>query len=336
MIDANQLTWVPPLAACEAMCLCGQKGTAAGCSETRRPDLLGRLDLDFSAALAEVRGLELGLTRAIEQPLPPLPRFVAQVDGTAACAQLVRSTVAVAFGILRRRAGSESRSGLTLAQRIKVGSGTKVGLLLFAKDDILEDLWRRRDRWIPTIASWQPDFVVAPDFSVWDGDPALGGQYNIVRSLRFYEALQRAGIPAIPHLFWGSQRQLDEWSAWLRDNVPPVISMDVQCRGGAQFTRLLTDMRLLRERLVAPTRLLVSGIGPTRDLARLVERWPDVTVTRNYVVEVAKHVDLARRTDGSFARVSSDLTPAELLVKRVEMAETWLEGSLAVRARRAA
>lgn len=336
MIDPNQLTWAPPLAACEAMCLCGQKGTAAGCSETRRPDLLGRLDLDFAAALAEVRSLELGLTRAMKQPLPPLPRFLAQVDGTAACAQLVRPTVAVAFGILRRRAGTESRSGLALAERIKVGSGTTVGLLLFAKDDALEDLWHRRDRWIPTIASWQPDFVVAPDFSVWDGDPALGGQYNMVRSLRFYEALQRAGIPAIPHLFWGSLRQLDEWSAWLRDNVPPVISMDVQCRGGAQFTRLLTDMRLLRERLVAPTRLLVSGIGPTRDLARLVERWPDVTVTRNYVVEVAKHVDLARRTDGSFARVSSDLTPAELLVKRVEMAETWLEESLAVRARRAA
>jgi hypothetical protein len=336
MIDANQLTWAPPLAACQAMCLCGQKGTAAGCSEVRRPDLLGRLDRDFAAALAEVRSLELGLTRAIEQPLPPLPRFIAQVDGTAACAELVRPMVAVAFGILRRRAGSESRSGLTLAERIKVGLGTKVGLLLFAKDAVLEDLWRRRDRWVPTIAAWQPEFVVAPDFSVWDGDPALGGQYNIVRSLRFYEALQRAGVPAIPHLFWGNQHQLDEWSAWLRDNVPPIISMDVQCRGGAQFTRLLAEVRLLRDRLATPTRLLVSGIGPTRDLARLVERWPDVSVTRNYVVEAAKHVDLVPRADGSFARVSSDLTPAELLVKRVEAAERWLEERGEVRDRRAA
>lgn len=336
MIDPNQLTWAPPLAACEAMCLCGQKGTAAGCSESRRPDLLGRLDLDFAAALAEVRSLELGLTRAMEQPLPPLPRFLAQVDGTAVCAHLVRPTVAVAFGILRRRAGIESRSGLTLVERIKVGQGTKVGLLLFAKDDVLEDLWRRRDRWIPTIAAWQPDFVVAPDFSVWDGDPALGGQYNSVRGLRFYEALQRAGVPAIPHLFWGNPRQLNEWSAWLRDNVPPVISMDVQCRGGAQFTRLLADLGMLRERLAAPTRLLVSGIGPTRDLARLLERWPDVTVTRNYVVEVAKHVDLARRADGSFARTTSDVTPAELLVKRVDMVELWLEERVAGRDRRAA
>jgi hypothetical protein len=152
----------------------------------------------------------------------------------------------------------------------------------------------------------------------------------------FYEALQRAGVPAIPHLFWGNPRQLNEWSAWLRDNVPPAISMDLQCRGGAQFTRLLTDMGLLRERLAAPTRLLASGIGPTRDLARLVERWPDVIVTRNYVVEVAKHVDLARRPDGSFARIASDLSLAELLVIRVETAERWLEERVVVRDRRAA
>src|SRR6185437_3815525 len=166
--------------------------------------------------------------------------------------------------------------------------------------------------------------------------PALGGQYNIVRSLRFYEALQRASVPAIPHLFWGNRRQFDEWSAWLRDNTPPVISMDLQCRGGAQFGRLLAEVRELRERLGEPTRLLVSGIGPTRDLVRLLERWPEVTVTRNYVVEVSKHIDVARRLDGSYARMSSDAEPADLLVKRVDAVEQWLDARLAGRERRAA
>lgn len=333
---ADQLTWIPPLAACEMLCLCGHKGTAAGCSGIPRADLLGRLDPDFGAALAEVRGLNLGLTRAIEQSLPPLPRFLAQVDGTAVCSDLVRPTVAVAFGILRRRAGREPRSHQTLTERLKVAPGTQVGLLLFAKDKVLEDLWRRRDRWIPTIADWRPGFVVAPDFSVWDGDPALGSQYNIVRSLRFFEALQRAGIPSIPHLYWGSQIQLDAWADWLRDNAPPTIAMDLQCRGGAQFTRLLADLRSLRERLTSPTHLVVSGIGPSRDLARLIERWPDVTVTRNYVVEVAKHVDVSRRPDGSFARTSSDLDPTRLFVNRIEAAEQWLEERLRTAGRRAA
>jgi hypothetical protein len=327
-MDADQLTWLPPLAACKALCVCGQLGTASGCTEVTRPDLLNRDDPDFAAALAEVRGLDLGLTTSIAQPLPPLPRFLPQVDGTAACARLVRPTVAVAFGILRRRAGASPRSSQTLAQRLKVSKVTKAGLLLFAKDAVLEDLWDRRSRWAPTIADWKPDFVVAPDFSVWDDDPALGGQHNIVRSLRFYEALQRADVPTIPHLFWGSRQQLGAWKSWLQANDLPIIAMDLQCRGRAQFTRLLADIRDLRESLVATPHLLVSGIGPTRDLARLLEVWPDLSVTRNYVTEVAKHVDLVPRADGSFARVSSDRSPASLLVERVETMEHWLDDRL--------
>ncbi len=60
-------------------------------------------------------------------------------------------------------------------------------------------------------------------------------------------------------------------------------------------------------------------------LARIVSVWPNICVTRNYVPEVAKHVDVRERPNGSLARCSSDDEPRVILERRIRLVEGWLD-----------
>jgi hypothetical protein len=84
------------------------------------------------------------------------------------------------------------------------------------------------------------------------------------------------------------------------------------------------QLRWLREQLRQPPRLLVAGIDAGRRTDRLAAIWPELSITRNYVPEVAKHVNLRDRADGTQARDRSDDPPPVLLERRVARAEVLM------------
>jgi hypothetical protein len=287
--------------------------------------VLSRDSPDLAAALAQVGGLDLADTTMRPQGHIDLPAVLAQVDGTDACRGFSRPTMAVTIGVMMRRAGARARDDRTLAERLGLPQGTRVGLLLFAHDADLEDLWARGGLWIPTIARWAPAFVTTADFSVWEGDHALATRYNVVRSVRHVSILQDAGLPVVPHVFWADDRDLHDWARWIDDNRPEAIAMDLQCAGRGHIHRLIPELLALRQAVARPPRLLVNGIDIGALLGKVVGAWPEATITRNYVPEVAKHVEARERRDGSVARRSSDEPPNALLDRRIRLVEDWAD-----------
>jgi hypothetical protein len=83
----------------------------------------------------------------------------------------------------------------------------------FAKDSLLEGYWRkqRRTTLIDTIKAIAPDAAIAWGYSVYTYTRAenahlRGDQlYNIKRSHKVYAEMQDAGIPTIPHTYWGDR-----------------------------------------------------------------------------------------------------------------------------------
>ncbi len=313
---------------CSDPCYCGVLGTEAECPPNPSLDTLSGSSSDLGAALAEVGGLDLQLTQLRSQPRIELPAVLSQVDGTRACAGVVRPTMAITFSVLRRRIGMRSRHPSVLSERLHLPVGTRIGLVLFASDADLEDLWTRRIGWVERIVQLRPSFVVAPDFSVWAGDHALATRYNIVRSLRFMDLLQSRGLTVVPHFYWANDRDLADIASWLQSNHPEAFAIDLQCLTG-RVSAFLAELTWLREQITAPAHLLASGwdVGPR--LERLRRVWPNLSTTRNYVPEVAKHVAVTRTANGRLYRQQVDELPRVLLERRLAMAETWMNNPLA-------
>ena len=305
---------------CPDPCYCGYRGTEAECSPDAPADSLSGASADVGAALAEVRGLELGLTCLRPQGRVRLPPVLAQVDGSAACRGVHPPVVAVTFGVLKNRIGLRPRSPRLLTDILHVPPATRAGVLLFANDRTLEDLWRHRREWADRLALLRPAFVVAPDFSLWAGDHALATRYNLVRSVRFIELLQDRGLPTIPHLYWSTPRDLEDIAAWIAANAPETIAIDMQCMA-RPTNEFLLELEWLRDRVSRPPALLVAGIDAGSNMDSILNVWPTVSMTRNYVPEVAKHVDLRDLADGRSVRERSDDPPPVLLKRRLARAE---------------
>ena len=310
-------------APCPDPCYCGYLGTEIECPPNPSVDTLSGASNDIGAALAEVRGLDLKATVLRPQARISLPRVLLQVDGSQACRGVHRPTVAIAFGQLKGKVGLRARKPRLLTEMLHLPSWSRVGVMLFANDHILEELWRDRREWAQRLAQLGLAFVVAPDFSVWAGDQALATRYNLVRSVRFVELLQDRGIPTVPHFYWSTARDLEEIAAWIDANLPEAIAIDLQCMPsvGEEFCGQLL---WLREQLPKPPRLLVAGIDAGRRADRLAAIWPELSVTRNYVPEVAKHIDLRDRADGTQVRDRSDDPPPVLLERRLARAEVLM------------
>lgn len=311
---------------CGDPCPCGFQRTAAQCPPMTRADTISGSDADFGAVLAEVGGLDLSRTRLRPQGRLDLPGALLQVDGSSACRGVHRSHVAVTFGVLRNKVGLQSRRRRPLTDVLKVPASTAAGVLLFANDIDLEDLWTRRRPWANRLAELEPAFVVLPDFSLWAGDHALTTRYNLVRSLRFVDLLQDRGITVIPHFYWATARDMTDIASWIDTNLPEAIAIDMQCKPRPDRAFLL-ELAWLRQNVVCPPRLLVAGMDAGRGLERVRSVWANLTVTRNFVPEVAKHVDVWDGPSGRSIRGSSDDPPAVLLARRFTRLEAAMRGA---------
>jgi len=166
---------------------------------------------------------------------------------------------------------------------------------------------------------------VTPDFSLWAGDHALATRYNLVRSVRFIELLQDQGLATIPHFYWATPRDLADIASWIDANQPEAIAIDMQCMPTPSET-FQAELAWLREQLRNAPTLLVSGIDAGPRLKKLAAIWPHMSMTRNYVPEIAKHVDLRERSDRTWVRERSDDAPSMLLERRLKRAEILVMG----------
>jgi len=108
-------------------------------------------------------------------------------------------------------------------------------------------------------------------------------------------------------------------------NQPEAVAIDMQCMPtpGEAFQ---AELAWLREQLSKAPTLLVAGIDAGPRLKNLAAIWPELSMTRNFVPEIAKHVELREREDGTRVRERSDDAPNVLLERRLERAEVLMVG----------
>jgi hypothetical protein len=302
--EASQLAFLPEASCqpCRLPSACGEAGTARGCGPRTVSDLLHPDAPDFLARLHEVNGLELGITVARDQDLPPIPDYLPQVDPWTAPVANRSRTVATTWGRFARRGGARLRSRQRLAERLALGPDAIVFLLMIAPDHTLEKLWRDRARLLDALDVLRPNAVVGPAFSVWGARAAIEQRYAMARGLRMYSAIQDRGIPAIPMIDWDRPRDREDWARWLNDNSIPAIGYDLQC-AGPDIRRAAVQLGRLREALDRPVQLLVNGRTLPEDIASVFDVWPEASFTSDPVPLAATGNILSIDADGATRRV---------------------------------
>ena len=289
MIEWAQLALLPCpyCSACPTRHLCHERGTARGClpGGAPHPHLLHPTKPDWLARFAELNGFDLHNVQAVDQDIPLLPRYIphtrlnADVKGYRGLAGMALSLCEV------QRLAARVRKHNTSAKAVLGLSEDQLLVILgFERDSFLEEAWPppRLQQVLAAIQDVRPDLAIAWGFSVWYRHaegwvyPRVEQLYSIKRSLVVYESLQRWGIPAIPHVYWGNHADLDRWGRWLAENpCVSTIAIDLQTADSISDWRIvLRGVTQLRGALRRDVRVLFNGPCALPRIRELDTIWP--------------------------------------------------------------
>jgi hypothetical protein len=236
--------------------------------------LLPRLD----DILEEIGGVEFDV-RARPSELVVLPRHLPQIrlrhalrgelDGFGALA--VRYDEALVRGNVRPAADFRTELDLRPEQ--------KLVLLLFCRDELLEQLWGE-PALLEQIAAGRYDLVIGPSYSLYLGRPRPNHLDNLKRSLLVFTDLERLGVRALPRVAFVVDRDVVRAARWIEDCDVVQVAADLMTyrddRSWQEQVELLDRLdRLTGRRL----HYVVNGPGVFRRLRYLYERIDEERLT---------------------------------------------------------
>ena len=243
---------------------------------------------DWLPRIAEVNGFDLDYP-AVDQDIPMLPSYVPRTRfGRATTIFQSANAIALPLEEVKRLAAQVISSGRSARELLGLTQRQLLVVLGFERDEFLEQAWLfpERGELIRAIKVVDPDVAIAWSYSVWHRHssgwiyPRVEHLYNIKRSMIIYADLQKMGIPAIPHLYWGLREDLDRWANWLQDNpCVSTIAIDLQTTDtGRDWQTAMEEIEYLRSILPRDIRLLFSGVCHIDKVIHLREVWPNLSV----------------------------------------------------------
>ncbi|MFD8493309.1 hypothetical protein [Amycolatopsis sp. NPDC059657] len=251
-----------------------------------------------------------------------LPRFIPQVDGSAV-AELDAAARRPAYAIGLRRVFSPRTHQIyprwqqdkTAAEILELPTSTLTVLSGYAEDPLVEAFWtaRHRDKLIDHIAALRFDLVLAPNYSIYGNWPRAEHLINMRRSLLLAGELARAGIAAVPNLYWFRLEDLQRYATWAADTEPPAVAINLQTvRENTNWdTWALPGLHWLAANLPADLPVILTGLSRRDRIATavglfgarltLISQNPAQYALHGAVMTAEGRVDLHARVPDAFA-----------------------------------
>lgn len=192
---------------------------------------------DIHAWMRDVGGTLEFDDLAVGIPLPSLPAFIPQVDGSSV-AELDAVVRWPAYAVGLRRVFSlrthalypRWTDGRTAAEILEVPDTTLTVLSGYGEDPLVEAFWtaRHRDDLIDRVAALRLGLVLAPNYSIYGNWPRAEHLINMRRSLIVAAEFAAAGIPTVPNLYWYRLEDLRRLADWAIETAPPAVAINVQ------------------------------------------------------------------------------------------------------------
>lgn len=203
---------------------------------------------------------------------------------------------------------------------------SKVLLLCYAKDGLIEKLWTRRKDIFKNIAGLGFDLVTSVNYSVWLDQPHAERLINPKRSLITFQELQELGVPTIPHIYWTGKKDLMRWGDWLTNNKGvSTIAINLQTereRGNLIWNQTLEDLKFFVSILGRPVHFLITGPSKPERIRQLQNILPTFTLTNGICARRAASGYLLKEDAGSLRHEHSNEIPKnKILGKNIKFYE---------------
>lgn len=232
--------------------------------------------------LMDCRGATLLNIYPIKQQIPELPNFIPHgVPAFSGYFLRDNNIPWIGIGLPSILSPVTLKVYPDIRKRIGVSPDTKILLLNYGPDALIERIWNHRNTVLPAIAKSNVDLMTSFDFSVFLDQPHLESVVNIKRNLVTYEILQSHGATVIPHLYWRGDRSIEILAQWL--NIHPSVTHITNYQGlqktEEEWQRELSGLQSLREQIDHEVRLIISGPSTPSRIFDVKRIWPNAIIT---------------------------------------------------------
>ncbi len=263
---------------------------AAGIN-ARGYDLIGEDSDDFALRLAEVNGVDFDDIVVANPVNPSLPRYVPTIPNGSGKLFSEYTPEYVAVSLSDVVSAKWLKVATDIHARLGVSKKTKVILLGFANDALLERVWpaAERHRIINEIKKLDLYAVVPPDYSVWANQPHAERLVNQKKAMIIYKEMIEGGLPAIPHITWHGRKDIDEHLRFLQRHPDiKAVAMDLQTLGpGAEWRQVVVDLAYFAANVGNDMQCLVAGPSVPSRIDQVIRILPKVTITNSAAAQKA-------------------------------------------------
>lgn len=283
---------------------------------------LGEDSSDHDEQIASVGGPYLNDIEAVEQNIPELPDYIPVITHGSRKLFVDHEPEWVGVQLGEVLSGTKLRTAKDVRKRLGVPTSTKVVLLAYGLDFLIENLWQYRREKLRELAKLGFDLVTAVNYSIWDMHPHPEKIFNVKRSLVTYQEFQEFGVPAVPHIYWYGQKSMDHWISWLNHNpCIQTIAIDVQTiphnAWGAFLGELKEFVKLVARRL----HFLITGPETAQRILQLKAALPSMTLTNTYASIMAWSRKTLELVDDHVKNEFSDSHKSKIMLNNIQVYE---------------
>lgn len=254
-------------------------------------DLVGEDSSDFALRLAEVNGIDFDDITITDPVNPDSPRYLPTVPKGSGKLFRGYAPEYVAVGLKDVVSPRELKVVTDIHKKLGVSKKTKVVLLGFGKDKLLERVWPRDDRVriFSEIAKLDFYAVIPPNYSIWDDQPHAERLINQKRSMIAYQELLMAGAKAIPHIYWSGLKDLDEYVRFLKRHPDiKTVAIDMQTLGREpDWQQAVADLRYFASNIDSDMRCMIVGPSIPSRIEQIIKTLPNVTIVNSTAAQSA-------------------------------------------------
>ncbi len=283
-------------------------------------------DRRYPLHIASVRGL--GFHDVVAHPIPDIviPSYMPMITkGSHRLFEEVEGIPMVGITLDQLVSPKKLQLPENIRKTFGVPDETKIVLLNYAHDAVIEQIWPKRMEFFKKIADLEFDLVTGIDYSIWHNQPHLERLFNIKRNLITFEEFQLLGIPCIPHVYWYGIRDLERWAEWINNNSHvTTIAVNLQTvRNPSLWDQVTKEIGYFKNLLHRDIRLLITGPSTETKITQLLTASP-FSLTN----AVPAHRAWSRRAvdeNGKYS-ITNELSVSQIFMQNIQYQQQLLTG----------
>lgn len=271
--------------------------------------------------MAHVRGV--GFMDVIAKPTPSvnLPHFIPTIPHGSQKLLAGNKLPFVATSINEIVSSKKLFVTNKIRTTLGIDSKSKIILLSYALDELIEGIWPKRRSIFENIASLGLELATAVNYSIWFNEPHAERLINLKRSLITFEDMQRLDIPTIPHIYWFGRKDLCRWKDWLSENKSvSIVAINLQTERNT-WTRTVEDLKFFVSKLDKPLHFLITGPSTVKRIKQLKKVLPSFSLSNGKCALKAWHSRLIKEVNGKLKEEYSNLPKNEIFRENIRFYE---------------